>query len=202
MNDEKIMMVAEYEKIRRESLPRLSEAEWLEIFPEAVDIIPTKIAEWSDRRRELERLLDGKIKLSKKNAQNEFDFWFCCEWFRLTILDEIFEAEKQIRRLKNLLPTGKTGSPATRLSDSLIEKARLVPVVNIAMQSLNLRKRGKNYFSLCPFHTEKTPSFCIYPETNSFVCFGCNQSGDVITYVMLINNFNFKEAVLWLLERY
>ena len=56
-------------------------------------------------------------------------------------------------------------------------------IEDVAASYVNLRRRGKNLVGLCPFHNEKTPSFCIYPENNSFFCFGCNKGGDVISFV-------------------
>jgi len=202
MSDEEIMTATEFERVRKKSLLSISDKEWLETFPEDADIIPKKIQEWSEHRQKLERLAKEQINLLKKESKNEFDYWFWRQWLKVTLLEETIESEKHIRRLKKLLPTNNANPPSNKLSDSMIENARLIPIANIAMQNLNLRKRGRNYFATCPFHAEKTPSFCLYPETNSFFCFGCNQNGDVITFVMLLNNFNFKEAVLWLLERY
>ncbi len=60
---------------------------------------------------------------------------------------------------------------------------------------------GKNLVGLCPFHNEKTPSFCIYPENNSFYCFGCNKGGDVISFIMGVENLDFAEAVKFLAQR-
>ena len=54
---------------------------------------------------------------------------------------------------------------------------------------------------LCPFHNEKTPSFCVYPENNSFFCFGCNKGGDVIAFIMGVENLDFTEAVRFLAQR-
>ena len=64
-----------------------------------------------------------------------------------------------------------------------------------------LRRRGKNLVGLCPFHNEKTPSFCVYPENNSFFCFGCNKGGDVIAFIMGVENLDFTEAVRFLAQR-
>ena len=202
MTDEEIVYATELESIRDRSSPRLSESEWLEIFPEVIEIIPEKIKEWSDRRKELEDQLKERKNDLKSNSKNEFDYWFGREWLKLTLLREMIETEKHINRLKNLLPSNKSPSYEFKLSQESIDKAKLVRIVDLISHDLHLKKHGKNYFASCPFHTEKTPSFCIYPESNSFYCYGCNQSGDVITYAMIINNLNFKEAVSWLLERY
>ena len=74
-------------------------------------------------------------------------------------------------------------------------------IEEIAPSYVNLRRRGKNLVGLCPFHNEKTPSFCIYPENNSFYCFGCNKGGDVISFIMGVENLDFAEAVKFLAQR-
>ena len=61
-----------------------------------------------------------------------------------------------------------------------------------------LKRRGKNLVGLCPFHSEKTPSFTVYPENGSFYCFGCGVGGDVITFTGLIENLDYIESIkLW-----
>ena len=74
-------------------------------------------------------------------------------------------------------------------------------IEEIAPSYVNLRRRGKNLVGLCPFHNEKTPSFCVYPENNSFYCFGCNKGGDVISFIMGVENLDFAEAVKFLAQR-
>ena len=75
------------------------------------------------------------------------------------------------------------------------------PIEDVAAGYVNLRRQGKNLVGLCPFHNEKTPSFFLYPESNSFYCFGCNKGGDVITFVMGVENLDFSEAVKFLAQR-
>ena len=68
-------------------------------------------------------------------------------------------------------------------------------------QYVNLKRRGKNLVGLCPFHSEKTPSFTVYPESSSFYCFGCGVGGDVFTFTSLIENLDYIESVKLLAER-
>ncbi len=74
-------------------------------------------------------------------------------------------------------------------------------IEDVAAPYVNLRRRGKNLLGLCPFHNEKTPSFVVYPENNSFYCFGCNKGGDVISFIMGVENLDFAEAVKLLAQR-
>ena len=68
-------------------------------------------------------------------------------------------------------------------------------------QYVNLKRRGKNLVGLCPFHSEKTPSFTVYPESGSFYCFGCGAGGDVFTFTSLMENLDYIESVKLLAEK-
>ena len=70
-----------------------------------------------------------------------------------------------------------------------------INLVDYLSKDLRLIKSGSNYKALCPFHNEKTPSFTIYQEKNSFNCFGCGISGDIYSYVMEKYKIDFKEAI-------
>lgn len=70
-----------------------------------------------------------------------------------------------------------------------------VDIESVISANISLKRRGKNLVGLCPFHNEKTPSFTVYPESNSFYCFGCGAGGDVITFVRRMENLDYTEAV-------
>lgn len=74
-------------------------------------------------------------------------------------------------------------------------------ISDIASSYMQLKRRGRNLIGLCPFHGEKTPSFNIYTENGSFYCFGCGAGGDVITFIMKIENLDYIEAVKFLAQR-
>ncbi|MBQ8795216.1 MAG: DNA primase [Clostridia bacterium] len=74
-------------------------------------------------------------------------------------------------------------------------------ITDVVSSYVNLKRRGRNMVGLCPFHSEKTPSFNIYPENGSFFCFGCGVGGDVITFIMKIENLDYIEAVKLLANR-
>lgn len=74
-------------------------------------------------------------------------------------------------------------------------------IVNIVSRYVNLRKSGRCYVGLCPFHSEKTPSFNIYEDTQNFYCFGCGAGGDVITFVERIENLDYIDAVKFLAQQ-
>ena len=74
-------------------------------------------------------------------------------------------------------------------------------IETVISQYSNLKRRGKNLVGLCPFHSEKTPSFTVYPESGSFYCYGCGVGGDVITFTGLIENLDYIESIKLLAER-
>ena len=89
-----------------------------------------------------------------------------------------------------------------RLSDEFISEIKYRnDLGELAASYMQLKRRGRNLVGLCPFHGEKTPSFNIYTENGSFYCFGCGVGGDIITFVMKIENLDYMEAVKFLAER-
>ncbi|MCD7811813.1 MAG: DNA primase [Ruminococcus sp.] len=75
------------------------------------------------------------------------------------------------------------------------------PIETVIGSYVQLKRRGRNYVCSCPFHSEKTPSCTVFTDTQSFYCFGCGAGGDVITFVMKIENLVFSEAVKLLAQR-
>ena len=89
------------------------------------------------------------------------------------------------------------------IADDDIERVRTtVPIFEVIQQHLQLRRVGRNWVGLCPFHPEKSPSFNVREETGRYKCFGCQAGGDVITFVREIEHLDFAGAVEWLAGRY
>ena len=85
---------------------------------------------------------------------------------------------------------------------SFIENLRMsCDMENIVSSYVKLKRQGRNLAGLCPFHSEKTPSMVVYPDTQSFFCFGCGAGGDVISFIMRIENLDYVEAVKFLAQR-
>ncbi|MGI6451687.1 MAG: DNA primase [Desulfitobacteriia bacterium] len=83
-----------------------------------------------------------------------------------------------------------------RLPEELIEEVRQqADIVEIISEHVVLKRTGKNYLGLCPFHSEKTPSFNVNPDKQMFYCFGCQTGGNVFTFLMKMQNLTFIEAV-------
>ena len=89
-----------------------------------------------------------------------------------------------------------------RYSDETIEEVRQAnDIVDVISQYVHLKRSGRNFFGLCPFHNEKSPSFSVSPDKQIFHCFGCGVGGNVFTFLTKIEGINFVEAVQTLAER-
>ena len=90
-----------------------------------------------------------------------------------------------------------------RVSQEIIERVRdASDILDVVSKYVDLKKRGQNYFGLCPFHNEKTPSFSVAPAKEIFHCFGCGTGGSTIDFIMEYEKIGFIEAVQRLGEQY
>jgi len=76
-----------------------------------------------------------------------------------------------------------------------------IDIVDLVGQAVPLKKAGRNFKGLCPFHAEKTPSFIVFPDSGNYHCFGCGEGGDVFTFLMKTQNLTFSEALRELAQR-
>ena len=87
-------------------------------------------------------------------------------------------------------------------SDELKEEIRSAnDIVDVISQYVTLKRSGRNFFGLCPFHKEKSPSFSVSPDRQYYHCFGCHKGGDVFNFVSEVERISFKEALEFLAER-
>jgi DNA primase len=101
---------------------------------------------------------------------------------------------------KSFRKVGSLMSPDFRAEiEEIRDKADILSVISDYVQ---LKKVGQRYVGLCPFHSEKTPSFSVSPDRGFFHCFGCGQGGDVFTFIQLIERVEFPEALRMLAERF
>ena len=90
-----------------------------------------------------------------------------------------------------------------RISEQSIEKIRSVAdIYDIISSYVELKKKGRNFFGLCPFHGEKTPSFSVNTEKQIYKCFGCGEGGSSIDFIMQKHNYDFVEALTYLADKY
>lgn len=89
-----------------------------------------------------------------------------------------------------------------RYSDELIDEIKNNnDIVDVVSQYVHLKRSGRNYFGLCPFHNEKSPSFAVSPDKQIFHCFGCGVGGNVIHFISKIEGINYRESIELLAER-
>ena len=86
-----------------------------------------------------------------------------------------------------------------QISEEILEKIKSQnDIVDVISERVRLKKAGRNFTGLCPFHNEKTPSFSVSQEKQIFKCFGCGEAGNVISFVMKDKNLSFIENTLQL----
>lgn len=91
---------------------------------------------------------------------------------------------------------------AKRIPEETLERIReAADILEVVSEHVQLKQRGRNYFGLCPFHTEKTPSFSVNPDLQIYRCFGCGAGGNVFRFVQEIDRVSFVEAVSFLAQR-
>lgn len=89
-----------------------------------------------------------------------------------------------------------------KLSEDFLNELRYKnPIEEVISSYVVLKRAGSTYKGLCPFHNERTPSFTVYPNTNSFYCFGCQNGGDAVTFIKNAENLDYMEAVKLLADR-
>ena len=91
---------------------------------------------------------------------------------------------------------------SSKIPDATVEEIlRRSDVASVLGRYLQLRKSGRKFVALCPFHPEKTPSFHVDPDKGLWHCFGCKEGGSVFQFLMKIEGLNFREAALKLAAR-
>jgi DNA primase len=110
--------------------------------------------------------------------------------------------KSQCRHEQNRRSIREKDDGSIRYSDELIEEIRINnDIVDVVSEYVKLEKKGKNYFGLCPFHREKTPSFSVEAGKQIFYCFGCGKGGNVFHFISLAERLDFTEAVKLLADR-
>lgn len=104
--------------------------------------------------------------------------------------------------MSNIIYNGERLLQMVRYSDELLDEIKSKnDIVDIVSQYVVLKREGRNYMGLCPFHKEKSGSFCVSPDKQIFHCFGCGVGGNVFHFISKIENLNFKESVEMLANR-
>lgn len=145
----------------------------------------------------LQQLKTRSYEILKQKRENREEDYQIFVWPHLEAEQE--KLTRLIRSYEYYLRRGKPGeTDSGRINEYDIGRAKSVPITNF--YTTKLIKSGGRLKGRCPFHSEKTASFVIYP-TNTFNCFGCQASGDVISYIQKTNNLKFIEAVRFLIQK-
>lgn len=198
MNEDlQIQYEIDLEREWKGSLPRFSDKELLDIFPEAKECLSIVLKNLKTQ----EMLLETKIKIQlaqvKHRKSSEMAIWFVREIIKWTIGIELYQLQQRIKRIERLLiPEPECNDQ--RFSEKVIEQARQVPIqqfIDTPIFQWNNRLKTN-----CPLHDDSKPSFVVYQDQNTCWCFGCQQGGDVINFIQLLHGCTFPQAIKFLTQ--
>jgi DNA primase catalytic core len=81
------------------------------------------------------------------------------------------------------------------IPDSVVDRIKDLPIFDVLKDHIELKKKGSNFVGCCPFHNEKTPSLTVFPKKNNFKCYGCNEQGGAVSFIMKLKNLTYPEAL-------
>jgi DNA primase len=181
---------------RKKSLPRYTERDLVEIFSPPAEMIRKNLEKYTEEYRRKRDHIKEALQRVYMTATDDFYRWFGETVIKIFLLPDLEKYTRHMARLKRLLNILNPQNLRGITPQEALEKARQYPIFEIAKYRLALQPcRGNKSSSLCPFHEEKHASFYIYHETNTFYCFGCQESGDVIKLTMHLYGVSFKEAI-------
>lgn len=164
------------------------------VFPGREDVALRNIKNITNEIESIESKYQHHLREIEKITIDDETTYFCKAVLAMEYGPKLKDLDRQIYALKRYLPRSTSNKKIIDFEEKLFV-AKEKPLYEIAQNHTRLSKTGESYKGLCPLHEEKTPSFYVHEETNRFRCFGCNEGGDVITFIMRINNISFREAV-------
>lgn len=180
---------------RGKSLPRYTERDLVEIFSPPNEMIQINLEKYTEKYQYKRNHIKEALQRVYIATADDFSRWFGETVIKVFLLPDLEKYTRHRARLKRLLTILNPQNLREIATQEALEKARQYPIYEIAKHRLVLQVRGNKSSSLCPFHEEKHASFYIYHETNTFHCFGCQESGDVIKLTMHLYGVSFKEAI-------
>ncbi|MCX6717404.1 MAG: CHC2 zinc finger domain-containing protein [Candidatus Taylorbacteria bacterium] len=180
---------------------RLTDKEIVEAFYDQ-ELFYEKNIELEQDCVEIKKMIKDKLGYLKNNIKNKEEAEILRTFIISSSIRELIETENLIKYLKRLriIKAGRVVINKNRVTRDDIDRAKQVPLDQIVSEFTKLRKCGRGFMGLCPFHQERTPSFHINPETNTYNCFGaCQKHGDIINFVQEKYNLTFIPAVKQLL---
>ena len=170
-------------------MPRLNYIEIRDAFPEGKQIVNRLI-----KRKKI--VLDTYAmeirEIMKDPYLTEFEKIFNCQIVEQIHLPKILAEYNRLKKYAFFYQAKRSNEYNLK-----VENARNVPIESLIEGKIR-RIGAKRIQTCCPFHSEKQPSFMIYKDTNSFFCFSCNKGGDVIHFIRLLYDLDFKDAIRYL----
>lgn len=188
--------------MKTQNPPRLSDEELIKIFPKSPEIVARNVPIYKKRRKKLIKNIKGRL-IKTHQIKEKFAKWFFREWLKATKGQKLLRIDKLIARYERFLAvaSGEYRQPKGWVEQGDIDRALEVPLPEIAGQHIQkLKKSGKSWVGLCPFHNEKHPSFTIFPD-NHYKCFGCQEYGNAIDFVKKTHGLGFVETIKFLLNK-
>ena len=180
----KVYTIEMLERAWQKSQPRLSGAEWLEVFPEAKSYLEYNLKRYRQEAKKLASEIQGDLmRIYKK--KDEFTVWFLEKIVEIWKGEKLNWLDKEVRRLQWLLCPKKLKG---KITEEQIQRAKEYPFKDLI--------ETKGDFALCPFHSERKPSF--YIKNNWGYCYGCGWHGDTIKFLMERDGLTFQEAIKYL----
>ncbi len=185
----------EEERKWKQSLPHYTHKELIEIFSPPPEMLRAKLKEWEKEQRIRAKAIKESLYKLYGLGIDDFSKWFQELMIKTLLMPDLEKCHRHIARLKRTLSLLNPIIAMRTNDQEAIENARRYPIFEIAKYRILLQACGNKFSALCPFHEEKHASFYIYPETNTFHCFGCQEHGDIIKLTMHLYGVSFKEAV-------
>jgi len=186
---------AEYSKRAEEEhkklFPRLTDRQWLEIFPEAEGYLISKLAKLQTEQKKLKVEIRKNLLKIYKAVKDEFAIWFNEKIVEVWQGERLNQTGKEIRKIKWMLSPEESADKTNKITDYMIQRAKNYPFEHLI--KFNQAKKA-----LCIFHSEKRPSMSLNLKTNRIKCFACGINFDPIGYVMEMQNISFISAVKYL----
>jgi CHC2 zinc finger len=167
----------------------------IECFPCIIESLPSMLQEREEVYQEERDRIKTFIRYIQKEAPQQMWFWEIIA--DNLMVPELVKSEKEIYRIKRLIDVtqGWRRPNSQENFEIKLQRAKEVPIYELARNHLELKPSGKNWVALCPLHKERTGSFYLYTESNRYHCFGCNENGDQINLTMHLCGINFRDAV-------
>lgn len=182
----------------RESQKHFSNRELLEIFPEAKDMLASKISEWMEEREKTLLAIRRKLTAIKNSTSSETLKQIHRSMVEIFDGVQLAKISKHIKRLERLQFLAQKRKAKGGVSDKEVQSALSTPIEEVLKQKF--QKSGNKLIGLCPLHKEESPSFYIYTKNNSFYCYGCQAGGDAINLMRQLHDFSFVQAVRYLVN--